>query len=135
MCSIVCSSVYAAVSCPIHVRSTFTMSSVHFVYLLIFDVIASVISFSALLNANYIRCGDTEYTIHSTHTHSHTFTRSFVADTGIYSVCTVQLEAKQVNSFFCELKLQSNVINWHLLNFLQCLALHLFALDYYYLSD
>lgn len=64
-----CVFVYAAVSCPIHVRNTFTMSSVHFVYLLIFDVITSVISFSALRNANYIRCGDTEYTIHSTHTH------------------------------------------------------------------
>lgn len=62
------------------------MSSVHFVYLLIFDVIASVISFSALLNANYIRCGDTKYTIHNTHAATHMHKTAFVADTGIYSV-------------------------------------------------
>lgn len=81
------------VPCSIHVRNTFaTELSVHFIYLLIFDVITTVISFSALLNTNYIRCEDTKYMIH---THAHTFTRSFVADTGIYSVeCLTR-----VNSF------------------------------------
>lgn len=64
--------------------------------------------------------------------HTSVFTRSFVADTGIYSVhCLTR--SKSIR--FCWLKLQSNVINWHLLNSLECLALHLFALDYYYLFD
>lgn len=74
------------------------------------------------------------YTKHTIHMHAATiFTRSFVADMGIYSV---QCLTRSKSIRFLLPKLQSNVINWHLLNyFLECLALHLFAFDYYYLSD